>query len=107
MWLYKWVKKKIIYKIDNYKNKLKGEYKSYHNNGQLNEICNYNNGKRDGEYKKYHKNCQLCEICNYINGLKGECKSYYLNGLKGECKSYYLNGQLEKIYNYKNGEEAQ
>jgi antitoxin component YwqK of YwqJK toxin-antitoxin module len=30
--------------------KKEGVYKSYHDNGQLSEICNYVNGKKNGEY---------------------------------------------------------
>ena len=29
--------------------KEEGDYKSYHENGQLNEICNYIDGKREGK----------------------------------------------------------
>ena len=36
--------------------------------GQLIEIYNYKNGNLEGEYKEYHENGQLSIICNYTNG---------------------------------------
>jgi antitoxin component YwqK of YwqJK toxin-antitoxin module len=33
--------------------KKEGIYKSYHENGKLEEICNYIDGKKEGEYKYY------------------------------------------------------
>ncbi len=57
---------------------MEGEFKSYHNNGQLNEICNYVGEKIEGEYKEYYDNGQLYFVCNYINGeIKGEYKRYH------------------------------
>ena len=50
--------------------KIEGEYKRYHINGQLYEICNYINDRKNGEYKEYYDNGQLREICNYIDGKK-------------------------------------
>jgi antitoxin component YwqK of YwqJK toxin-antitoxin module len=47
-----------------------GEYKEYHENGQLWVICNYIDGKIEGELKSYHNNGQLEAICNYIDGVK-------------------------------------
>ncbi len=51
-------------------NEREGEYKSYHENGQLEIICNYKNDKKEGGYKEYYENCKLREIHNYINGYK-------------------------------------
>ena len=53
------------YEIDG---KKEGVYKSYYDNGQLKEICNYIDGKRNGKYKLYHYNGYLDVICNYIDG---------------------------------------
>ena len=52
--------------------KMDGEYKEYYKNGQLCEICNYNNGKRIGEYKKYHIDGQIEIICNHIDDKLNE-----------------------------------
>ncbi len=43
-------------------NHINGEYKSYFNNGQLETICNYIDGKINGEYKYYNENGQLLII---------------------------------------------
>jgi antitoxin component YwqK of YwqJK toxin-antitoxin module len=83
--------------------------------GELNEICNYIDGKINGEYKSYHYNgCELSddsdnskhknlsstdsfgelnEICNYIDGKTN-----------GEFKSYHYNGKLNKICNLIDGQ---
>jgi antitoxin component YwqK of YwqJK toxin-antitoxin module len=38
--------------------------------GQLYMVCNYVDGKLEGEFKSYHENGQLKEIYNFINGVK-------------------------------------
>lgn len=72
-----------------------GSFKSYHENGKVKSIENYNNGKKHGVCKYYYDNGVLkCE------------ESYNDNGLKdGEFKSFYKNGQLESRYTYMNGEK--
>jgi antitoxin component YwqK of YwqJK toxin-antitoxin module len=47
-----------------------GEFKSYWENGQLYEIFNYIDDKKNGEYKSYHENGKLDEICYYIDGKR-------------------------------------
>jgi antitoxin component YwqK of YwqJK toxin-antitoxin module len=43
--------------------------------------CNYVNGLIEGEYKEYHENGNLSAIYNYVNDkLEGEYKSYHPNG---------------------------
>jgi len=44
--------------------------KTYYQNGQLREICNYVNGNFEGEYKIYDKNGQVKEIYNITNGIR-------------------------------------
>jgi len=39
-----------------------GEYKLYHENGELNIICTYINGKIEGEFKSYYSNGQFVTI---------------------------------------------
>jgi len=108
-------KTKIMEKYYELNNQKEGEYKSYHANGQLLEICNYKNNKKEGEFIYYYENGQIELICNYKDGeIDGEYKEYYINGnLKelctyknyrkdGEYKLYHQNGQLQKKYNYKN-----
>lgn len=82
-----------------------GEFKSYHENGQLFEHELYKDGKLDGEYKRYYKNGQLECSGFYKDGkLDGEYKRYREDGqiqrqsffedAKEEYKDYYPNGQL-------------
>jgi antitoxin component YwqK of YwqJK toxin-antitoxin module len=49
---------------------MNGNYKSYHNNGQLWKEVNYINDTRNGNYKIYDENGQLKEEVNYIDGKK-------------------------------------
>src|SRR4051812_4733635 len=58
-------------------------------------------GKCNGEYKEYHDNGQLIRHCYYKDGnLDGEYKSWYDNGyykddkLEGEYKRWHDNGRL-------------
>ena len=69
-----------------------GEYKRWHENGQLYAHYFYKNGKRDGEFKSWHENGQLCRNCFYKNGE-----------LNGEYKNWDGKGQLFYHYFYKNG----
>ena len=38
----------------------------YHENGKLEAIVNYKNGKEEGEWKFYHENGKLKEIKNLL-----------------------------------------
>ena len=44
---------------ENDKGQLHGEYKSYHDNGQLWGHCHFKNGKQHGEYKRHYATGQL------------------------------------------------
>jgi len=91
-----------------------GEWKMYHENGQLVAITNYKDGQLEGEAKEYYENGQLKARGSYIEGIpEGEQKFYYQNGqlkgtynyvngeVEGEVRTYYTNGQLQTIGNYK------
>ena len=57
----------------------------YHENGKLEQIRNYKNGKREGEMEihivKKNGNYRWKAIGNYKNGkLEGEWKFYHNNG---------------------------
>ncbi len=43
---------------------------TFHYNGNIKEKYLIINGLQEGEYKEYHKNGQLKEICNYQNGKR-------------------------------------
>ena len=61
--------------------KKEGEYKSYHENGNLCWICTYINDKEEGISKTYYDTGEISFICYYVDGKEnGEYKCYYKNG---------------------------
>jgi antitoxin component YwqK of YwqJK toxin-antitoxin module len=46
--------------------------RTYYMNGELESEVFEINGKRNGEYKSYHENGELHVICSYENGIKIE-----------------------------------
>ena len=86
--------KSLHYFVDEH-NLRQGEFKTYHNNGQLYEHTFYLNGKRHGEYKEYHENGQLSVHTFYQNVKQhGEFKSYYENGKIKYATFCYQNRNL-------------
>ena len=71
-----------------------GEHKKFYKNGQLREIGNYINGKKEGEWKVYYENGQLSGIGKFVN-----------DKIEGEWKEYDKNGQLKEITYWSNGEK--
>lgn len=52
-------------------------------------------GKREGPSKTYHENGDLAQICNYINDkLEGECLQYFKNTQNLGCVCYYSGSLL-------------
>ena len=49
---------------------INGEYKEYHENGQLKKTYNYVNGYINGKYKLNYDEGQLNDICNFVDGKK-------------------------------------
>ena len=81
--------------------KKNGEYKEYHDNGQLSMHAFYKDDKKNGEYKKWYSNGQLSRHSFYKDDKKD-----------GEYKTWYDNGQLyihafykddKKMENTRNG----
>lgn len=100
----------------NNKGEKTGEWKEYHENGQLKSIGQYESDKKTGEWRKYRDDGQLHVIGEFENGEEnGEWKYYYKNGQlfsigkykhgeeTGEWKEYYENGHFSSIGNYKKG----
>ena len=83
---------KSIYTIDEHGVR-QGDFKSYHENGQLEEKCTYKDGKLDGLEEWYYPNGQLMTKCTYKDGK-----------LDGQYETYYPDGQLEEKCTYENGE---
>lgn len=90
-----------------FRGKFHGEYKTWHNNGQLCEHSNYIHGKQHGEQKEWYEDGQLYEHSFYIRGkLHGVHKEWYEDGslssqtshangiLHGESKLWHNNGNL-------------
>ena len=73
-------------------NKLHGEFRQYHDNGELCELSYFVNGELNGLYKSFFRNKQLWIISNYLNGQR-----------HSEYKEYYPSGNLEAEYSYTNG----
>ncbi|PQJ82181.1 toxin-antitoxin system YwqK family antitoxin [Polaribacter glomeratus] len=96
-----------------------GEWKHYHENGQLESIGKYENGEAIGEWKFYYKNGQLERVGKFENKIAtGKWTFYFDNGklksignlengqVVGEWKFYYKNGQLKMIGKYANVKPA-
>jgi antitoxin component YwqK of YwqJK toxin-antitoxin module len=94
-----------------------GLYKQYYENGSLEYISTYKNGKLNGEYKEWSDKGILVEHSHYKDSkLHGEYKLYYdsgklyrggvyINGEReGEFKELYSDGQLLFHAIYKNDE---
>jgi antitoxin component YwqK of YwqJK toxin-antitoxin module len=73
---------------------LHGALKTYHKNGKLHVVGNFNNGKKNGVFKTFDEYGDLVEEYSYLNGE-----------LSGPFKEYHYNGKLAKSGNHKNGEE--
>jgi antitoxin component YwqK of YwqJK toxin-antitoxin module len=71
-----------------------GEFKRWHENGQLWQHCYFVDGKLHGDYKLWYENGQLRMHCFYVDGKRhGEFKSWNLNGqLATHC--YYVDGKV-------------
>ncbi len=105
----------MLYGLDKVEN---GEYRQWHDNGQLMDLSMYVEGKLNGEYKRWWSNGQLWEQTTYAEGtLHGEYKLWWDNGqlrfqttyvsgkCHGEYKRWYDNGQLYIQKTYVNGKE--
>ncbi len=102
----------LIAKYQQYrKTKIKnGYYRIYHENGNLSMEMNYKNGKLHGEERSYHPNGQLQNISSsYMGSYEGTFKYWYATGvlyqegnyvnnnIEGNLTTYYPNGTLKEI----------
>jgi len=69
-----------------------GQYKAYHENGQLMQIGEFDNGTRIGEWKFYHNNGKLQTIGKFESGKQ-----------TGEWRYYHENGELKGLGRFENG----
>ena len=70
----------------------KRNWNGYYENGQLNQVGNFVDGKGEGIFKMYHDNGQLSE--------EGNVKNDNWDGL---WVGFYNDGKLEYEGNYKDG----
>lgn len=93
-----------------------GEWKTYYENGNLQQLVNYKNGEPAGEAKFYYESGKIQQISIYKDGkLEGEIRMYSENGnlqqisnykdgkLEGESRIYTESGKLQQILYYKAG----
>ena len=58
-----------------------GPYETYHKNGQLKTVGQYENDKKIGDWKDYHPNGNLRQKYSYTKGKKNkELKFYFKDG---------------------------
>ena len=82
-----------------------GQIVKKYENGQVQSIENFKNGKLDGEFKEFYKDGTLAQIGTFKNGDLESIKAFYENGnlkfeenlkdRKGKYRGYYPNGMLE------------
>ncbi len=97
-----------IQNIETFKNgRYEGVYKAFYKDGTLEQEGQYVNDEMSGEWKTYYKNGQLKETVNFAHNLEnGVFKEFYPDG-KVKTEGAYANGDTEngelKEY-HKNGE---
>lgn len=85
-------------------NKIEGHAKTYYENGQLEMVCFYKDGKRNGDLKYYYKNGDLKQIIPYVeNQVDGEVKVYQKKKLFYSI--IYKNNKIIEGYKYENGDK--
>lgn len=111
------IDKKNIRTIETYSYGLReGEYKEFHENGQLSALMHYKDDSLSGQAKEYYDNGHLKSSYYYLNNeIEGEFLSFYRNKkpesnrkfknglLDGIEKVYYENGELSSLFNYSKG----
>ena len=71
---------------------IEGEYKEYHENGQMAEAGSFTNNEENGSYVKYYENGVKMNETPYVKGIiNGVMIDYYPNG-KIKLKTTYLEG---------------
>lgn len=93
-----------------------GQIVKKYENGQVQSIENFKNGKLYREFKEFYKDGTLAQIGSFKSGVLENIKAFYENGnlkfeeilkdRKGKYKGYYPNGQLEEEGEVFQGEEA-
>jgi len=72
-------------------------WKWFHENGQLNLICEMKNGKKDGVEKGFYDTGEIRTVIHYKNGIRdGKLKSYHANFTEEKFRN-------NRIETWKNG----
>lgn len=80
--------------LKNSKIKFTGMAYKYYEDGSINRIKSYKDGKFHGESLSFYQNGEVRELENYNMGIKdGEFKVFYDNG-EIKYRSLYKNGKL-------------
>ena len=82
-----------------------GAWKSYSEDGILEDINIYKKGRLNGKYQAFYKNGNIKEELDFVNNVEnGDFKQYYESG-ELESQGIYIDGKLEGklITYYKNG----
>lgn len=79
-----------------------GEWKWYYDNGNVQELANYENGLLEGQYVGYYKNKTVNYQANYVAGkLEGPYQYYNNRGAMTQNKNFkegVLNGRYESFH---------
>ncbi|MDH3322077.1 MAG: toxin-antitoxin system YwqK family antitoxin [Flavobacteriaceae bacterium] len=86
-----------IFQVVNYDNGvLNGKRQVYYESGKLKSEGNYKQGKREGAWKELHENGKTKETGTYENGQKeGVWKTYYPNGKLKEEGKYVFDKKVD------------
>lgn len=78
---------------------------SYHDNGQIEQYLEVENGRARGEFKQWYPNGNLkieAQVLEGIGDLTESCMETWV--FDGQCRAYQDNGRLEAIISYEKGE---
>ena len=100
---------KKIMRISHYcEENLNGHFLEYYANGYVNSEGDFNMNKPDGEWKSYHKNGRILSIINYDNGELLNINAWDLDSNQtiidgtGTMSLFNINGVLLSQVEYKN-----
>ena len=80
---------KLVIQASYLNGKLHGERREYYDNGQLNELQQYEHGRECGVYESYYKGGQISIQAEYLNGcLHGLYQTWNEHGQPINCQMY-------------------
>lgn len=102
------LKKPVLISKELYVNDVKeGVSYYYDNEGNINEVVNYSNGKREGVAKEFSKDSIIITLKTYMDGYlieRERINRYNREGLKdGTWKTFFENGRVKTETEFKDG----